>query len=558
MTHIRFHILCLTVLLAAPVRAQEKYTDLLQRTQSLSPYEALYQLNEYQQTNPAFANVYYRMGNITYSLIHTCNPLRDYHELSLLYYQTRLYYGNCMHFATKATQKAQLYPEIPNHGNHLPTEVLNSYLQPRLDSVLLWAARTDTLHDRFYRMVDNYNTCRSMFTVFMEHNTREKNAHLMLDSAGRQQLTDIHRHAEQLDTDIALFQHALAVAPIYGYNPRFVFIPIELYRLDGLTSTNFLQDTVRLWDYGAWTTRFMQAQDSVYQVLYDDIVHEHRTMEQCRQLYHDGQVLPAEVAHPVLSNRIECADYHSPVSALLSIEHLAYSAMLLRQDTSMLRSVSTRQEAIVPLTTLYRTYCELPVCEQQCHALSERLDSIAMVKYRYCLNQTQMNDQDSLKVAAQRFCQAQKDAYQQAVVLLDSATRTLGGFVSYYDEMNEETIAIRPKPKRPTATDTTVVLQRKDAMGNMLATYTLPLSGYEVADVMPVGDVIVIFAQDTARTCALWYAADGTLLRTDVYSEGGNERILWAVRMSDYIMAVLSRKESATGGSISLLRFVAI
>ena len=169
-----------------------------------------------------------------------------------------------------------------------------------------------------------------------------------------------------------------------------------------------------------------------------------------------------------------------------------------------------------------------------------------------------MNNKDSLIAAAQRFCQLQKDAYQQAVVLLDSATRTLNGFVSYYDEMNEETIAIRPKPKRHTPADTAIVLQRKDATGKVLATYTLPLSGYEVADVMPIGDVVVVFAQDTTRTCALWYATDGTLLRTDVYSEGSNERILWAVRMSDNIVAVLSRKESATGDDISLLRFVAL
>ncbi len=558
MKHLKCHILCLLVLLAVPVAAQEKYTDLLQRTQTLSPYEALYQLNEYQQTHPAFANVYYQMGNITYTLIPTYNPLRDYHELSLLYYQTRLYYGNCMHFAAKATQKAQLYPDIPNHGNHLSLEALKGYLQPRMDSVLLWAARTDTLHNRFYRMVDNYNTCRSMFTAFMEHNTREKNAHLMLDSAGRQQLTDIHRYAEQLNTDIALFQQALTVAPIRGYEPRFVFTPIELYRLDGLTSTNFLQDTVRLWDYGAWTTRFMQTQDSVYQVLYDDIVHEHRTMEQCVQLFYEGQILPTEAAHPVLPNRIERVDYHSPVSSLLQIEHLAYSAMLLRQDTSILRSVSTRQKAVAPLTMLYRTYCEIPVCKQYRSDLSERLDSRALAKYRYCLNRTQMNDEDGLTVAAQRFCQAQKDAYQQAVVLLDSATRTLNGFVSYYDEMNEETIAIRPKPKRHTLADTTIVLQRKDAVGNILATYALPLSSYEVADVMSVGDAVVVFAQDTARTCALWYAADGTLIRTDVYSEGDNERILWAVRISDNIIAILSRKESATGDYTSLLRFVAL
>lgn len=558
MKRIKCHILCLMVLLAVPAAAQEKYTDLLQRTQSLSPYEALYQLNEYQQTHPALANVYYQMGNITYMLIPAYNPLRDYHELSLLYYQTRLYYGNCMHFAAKATQKAQLYSDIPNHGNHLPLETLKGYLQPRMDSVLLWAARTDTLHNRFYRMVDNYNTCRSMFTAFMEHNTREKNAHLMLDSAGRQQLTDIHRHAEQLNTDIALFQQALTVAPIRGYEPHFVFIPIELYRLDGLTSTNFLQDTVPLWDYGAWTTRFMQAQDSVYQVLYDDIVREHHIMQQCAQLFYDGQILPIEVAHPVLPNRIERMDYHSPVSSLLQIEHLAYSAMLLRQDTSILRPVSTRQEAVTPLTMLYRTYCELPVCEQHRSDLSERLDSMAMMKYRYCQNQTKMNNKDSLIAAAQRFCQLQKDAYQQAVVLLDNATRTLNGFVSYYDEMNEETIAIRPKPKRHTPADTAIVLQRKDATGKVLATYTLPLSGYDVADVMPIGDVVVVFAQDTTRTCALWYATDGTLLRTDVYSEGSNERILWAVRMSDNIVAILSRKASATDGDISLLRFVAL
>ena len=44
-------------------QAQEKYSVVLERTKTLSPYEAIYVLMDYQYWKPELPAVYYELGN---------------------------------------------------------------------------------------------------------------------------------------------------------------------------------------------------------------------------------------------------------------------------------------------------------------------------------------------------------------------------------------------------------------------------------------------------------------------------------------------------------------
>jgi hypothetical protein len=62
------------LLLAIGAQAQEKYSEVLSRTRTLSPYEAIYELMDYQQWKPELPGVYFELGNLSYDLLPTRVP----------------------------------------------------------------------------------------------------------------------------------------------------------------------------------------------------------------------------------------------------------------------------------------------------------------------------------------------------------------------------------------------------------------------------------------------------------------------------------------------------
>ena len=85
MSNIKYSIVALTLcsLFLSPLQAQEKYSVVLEQSKQLSPYEAIYLLMDYQYWHPEYSNIYYQLGNLTYDLLHTRDPLHHYRELSL-------------------------------------------------------------------------------------------------------------------------------------------------------------------------------------------------------------------------------------------------------------------------------------------------------------------------------------------------------------------------------------------------------------------------------------------------------------------------------------------
>ena len=61
-------------------------------------YEALYHMMTYQRFHPNQPSIYYRMGDVIYTLLPTKDALHDYDERAELLYKARLFYGNCLHF----------------------------------------------------------------------------------------------------------------------------------------------------------------------------------------------------------------------------------------------------------------------------------------------------------------------------------------------------------------------------------------------------------------------------------------------------------------------------
>ena len=265
-------------LFASSLKAQEKYSVVLEQAQGMSPYEAIYLLMDYQYWHPEYASIYYHLGNLCYSLIPSRDPLHHYSELNTLLYQSKLFYGNCLHFAKDQKLPGWQYAELADGQKRIEYATLEQFVRPRIEEIKRLQTACDSIHFSFIRMSERYNRCQTLFHQFLDRYTREKSAHLHLLPEERLLLEALRLAADSLDADIATYQTALNLQDIPSYSPRFHKEPIALYRLDGLTYTDFLQNDIAIWDYSKWASIFLHDQDHVYEQLYSDLEKEHQLL----------------------------------------------------------------------------------------------------------------------------------------------------------------------------------------------------------------------------------------------------------------------------------------
>lgn len=254
-----FRVFCLGMCLSCcSLLLADEYENLIRSISEKQPYESSYLLKQYQEANPSFGNVYYQLGKVFYEMIPTAHPLYDFSEISLYMYNARLYFGNCLYYSTADDVKKniQYYSDVPTNGN-LTYEELSSFLKEKMAKIKTDEQNLKNLYAMFYKMVDRYNDCTALFSQFNEQYIKIKNAHLLLSDEDKQLLSDLELNSDTLKMFIDDFQKALKRYPIENYNPEFSFQPIDFYRLDGLTSSDFLQNDIHLWDYSSWVKNFL-------------------------------------------------------------------------------------------------------------------------------------------------------------------------------------------------------------------------------------------------------------------------------------------------------------
>lgn len=236
-------LLCLLVSLPA---IGQKLNDVLHQADELAPYMAMYYLREMQQLFIDEPKIYAKLGQLADQISATKDPLTDYKERKWLLYSTRLYYGNCLHFATDKSQ----YAALPQ----------------RIKTIKQQEQETDSIYMRFNRLVNNYNACIALFTRIMNQHTQEKMAHLLFTANDSLLLDSLRTLSATIPQHIDAYQEVQN-----SRTAHFTWLPIDLYRLDGLTYSNFLDTDIALWDYHSWTQQFATTHRDIYEQLYRDM-----------------------------------------------------------------------------------------------------------------------------------------------------------------------------------------------------------------------------------------------------------------------------------------------
>lgn len=414
--------------------ARPNYKYILQHYDSFSPREALYRLREYQEWVPTQAHCYYLMGNLYYQLYRTEHPIHDYQVLDNSLYSGALFYGNCAHYLHENQLKKEWYAEAAENGK-VSEESISNYVLTRRDTLLTLRQNLTTLHEAYARLVNRYDTCRSQMAMLCDKYGGEKDLHLLLDSADRSLLMQMRQVAQQLPEDIRLFQQALEAYPIPDYQPVFSWQRIDYFRMDGLTTSDFLQSQIVLWNYAEWVDRFLLMHGKTYRNYRESMDAEQRRLAEAMDT-------PQSLReNRRLINTIHQLDASSAMGDLLHLEYL--STVSTRLGEQILAADSLTDDTwLMALQRLYK----MSLCRQELVTDADRLaaglSEADQRKYADFL-QTYFADDLSARQYVGRWKNAANSRYEAANLYLAEKGLTAGlDTVVRIDERLEMVISV--------------------------------------------------------------------------------------------------------------------
>ena len=410
--------------------SSERYSDLIARTENMPAYEAMFHMLAFQRFHPEHAPVYYRLGESVYSLLPAKDALHNYDERAELLYKARLFYGNCLHFLGGKMPRGETFPSIKPAGKRLEYADVEAYLRGRLDTINRWRAETDTLHDRFYRMVDAYESCRQLFLQFMEKYPSEKLAHLCFTEDDRNSFRQLEILTKQLEEDKRLFVQALSASPVPYYTPQFRKVDILVYRLDGVTATDFLANDVPMWDYAGWVQAFQDVQQRTYRSFMRDLVQEFTMIDAGMQRFRDGQIVQMDI-NPRLPNRIERYDYRSPMATFLRLQQTAAAITLQAQDSLTTAEQITDTQLSERITALLIAQQQLEENRTLLRNLRQTVDESVAKKYAFFLNATKL-------VTIERLLQTAEQTVAFQEILTRQIDEQLQDYANAYPQQFED------------------------------------------------------------------------------------------------------------------------
>lgn len=367
-------ITLLVVLSATMLMAQPNYKYILAHMPEFSDGEALYRLKEYQTYYPKQAHPYYLMANIHYRTFAKEHPLLNYPELSSAIYNMILYYGNCSHFIHDESIKKEWYQETAVDGK-VSEETIVAFTQQRLNEAKELRTKVDELHTSYLQLVQDYDSCLMEMSVLSQHYEGEKEAQLLIDDQDMALLNQMIRRARQLPAEIDRYKKALDAYPIQGYQPQFTFRPINHFRMEGMTTSDFLQNEVLLWDFKAWGENFLAN-------------HEHKTLPYLQSLEQEymrqsktWDNAADSKPNTVLLNMIDYRDEGSAMANLMQLQNMAVQSRAIEKQVLNVDSVDA-DVWIVLLQQTYRISLLLNQSHQTAAGLSEQLEQ-PMLKRKY-------------------------------------------------------------------------------------------------------------------------------------------------------------------------------
>lgn len=332
---------CYMMLLTAafiPLHAQEtpKYRDIYAQIDPDDPRRSYNLLFEYQRLDPFNANLYFQLAKISLRLAHECDPLTQAAEAEYFYYHANVYSGLALrNLDDKEVRKNRAFYDgiVTDTSDYkLTLDDVKNYLDSQVVVVKHGSSKTDSIRYFYNKTTEAYNRCTGLFLNINTAYSKLKDICLASDTSLSTQINLLKINYDSAMWFFAQYKEHLAQFPIRDYHQELNIRPIQTYRLDGLTGSNFLNPVVDIWNYGLWV-------DELNAVISNDIASLRADIEttgtmldsKATQLDHDRSLsdsIPTFAIDPILLNRIGKFDNPSLISSLFQFQEAKIKLLL--------------------------------------------------------------------------------------------------------------------------------------------------------------------------------------------------------------------------------------
>ena len=243
-----------------------KYKDVYKVVTEKSKEEAYSLLMVYQKQKPKEANPYFQLGIISQYWSKEYDALTNPKDVDFFIYNTNFYFGlaNSKLDQKEDRKNEKFYQNVERFKNveNIDIEAVKIFIQEQIDANNEYKKNVKIVTNYFNQSILHYNNC---INIFKEINTSKNKMEDIFLSADKSLLDKLNELQNSFDSTIYYLQNyqtAIKNYPIKNYNQKYKLCPIETFRLQGLTSSDFLQDEIPIWDYGTWVKNAKKVLDN--------------------------------------------------------------------------------------------------------------------------------------------------------------------------------------------------------------------------------------------------------------------------------------------------------
>jgi hypothetical protein len=248
-------IILISLSLSSFAQKYSSIIDIINKNQFPKAYSLLF---DYQKKNPDFPNVYFQLGNISYIWAINSDPIKNISQTEYYIHNTKLFYQLCLskldNNQKDPKHNSQYYKTVKSLAQikKLNYEIVKKYINDKLQKINNYDKNIHTICSNFNNALYSYNKSVNIFTKIIKKYPSLNDLYL-------EQKKIIMKLTNNLlvnyDSSVFYFnKYRLSITnfPILKYNQKIYPKPIKTYRLQGITRSNFLTDSIKTWNYKKW------------------------------------------------------------------------------------------------------------------------------------------------------------------------------------------------------------------------------------------------------------------------------------------------------------------
>jgi hypothetical protein len=302
---------------------QQDYKVIYEAIKNMKDYEAFQTLFSYQAATTskdyANANGYYQLGLISQKMMRQYDPFLQSENVVQCISNAKTYLSLANHYLTakEAKKNGEYYQAVPEPRNF---NDIKKDIENRVTDVSEYKKYFDQNQEFLKNGIFKYNACIETFGKINAQNSRLNDLYFLADSELKKNLKDLQDNFDTTLYYLDKLKHSLEEYPMSDYKINYSLLPVPVYRLHGLTSSNFIAKHITLWDFKSWVNSFNAVLDADVAFLYQkaEEVHKENLGYINKLLRLDkANIAPHYTINPLVVNKIYKYDFNSVVAPLL-------------------------------------------------------------------------------------------------------------------------------------------------------------------------------------------------------------------------------------------------